>query len=121
MTERNAGNTRQNKRLAKLIGLRDEADDEALRCVMQSEDGRRVVYALAVRFGWLESIWDSNSPRQTDFNAGRQSAAIEITKWAARVAPGEFQIAIGEATQRDKDTAELSKAAVMDTQEHDDE
>jgi len=104
----------QNKRLERLTERRDEDDDEALKLVMQGEDGRRVVTRLARDFGWMADLWDSQSARQTDFNAGLQSAARWLMTWAERVAPAEFLAGIGEATRRDVDMALLAKAATLE-------
>lgn len=104
----------QNVRLERLDQRRAEDDDEALRLVMRSEDGRRVVTRLAHDFGWVGEAWDATSERQTSYNAGRQSAARTMMTWAERVAPGEYLAGIGEATKRAVDMALLAKAATIE-------
>lgn len=110
---RDLNDTRQNRRLEQLAKLRDAGDDEALAAVMRSEDGRRVLSRLARDFGWMGEIWDAASARQTDFNAGLQSAARKLMGWAERVAPAEFLAALGEASRRDVEAGELARAATI--------
>ena len=117
---RDAGNTRQNKRLEQLGKLRDEGDDAALLALMQTGDGRRVLCRIARDLGWMGEIYDAGSDRQTSYNAGRQSGARTIMGWAERVAPGEFLTAIGEATRRDVEMNELAKAATQPQKDEDD-
>ena len=114
---RDLNSKRQNERLQALAKRRDHDDDEALRLVMQTEDGRRVLSRLARDFGWMGDIWDGQNARQTDFNAGLQSAARKLMGWAERVALAEFLTAIGEATRRDVEMAELAKAATIEKDE----
>ncbi len=84
---------------------------------MRTEDGRRVLSRLARDFGWMAETWDATSARQTDFNAGLQSAARKLMGWAERVAPAEFLTALGEATRRDVEAGELAKAATIKEQD----
>ncbi len=111
---RDLNSTKQNKRLVQLQKERDHGDDEALRLVMQTEDGRRVLSRLARDCGWMGDVWDSQSARQTDFNAGLQSAGRKLMGWAERVAPTEFLTAIGEATRRDVEANTLAAAATLE-------
>ncbi len=74
---RDLNDTRQNRRLEQLAKLTDAGDDDALAAVMRTEDGRRVLSRLARDFGWMSETWDATSARQTDFNAGIQSARAE--------------------------------------------
>lgn len=110
---RDLNDTRQNRRLEQLAKLRDAGDDEALAAVMRSEDGRRVLSRLARDFGWMGETWDAASARQTDFNAGLQSAARRLMGWAERVAPVEFLAALGEASRRDVEAGEFARAATI--------
>lgn len=110
---RDLNDTRQNRRLERLARLTDTGDDDALAAVMRTEDGRRVLSRLAREFGWMGETWDATSARQTDFNAGVQSAARKLMGWAERVAPADFLTAIGEATRRDADAVEFAKAATI--------
>ena len=110
---RDLGDTRQNRRLEQLAKLRDAGDDDALQSVLRTEEGRRVLSRLARDFGWMGETWDATSARQTDFNAGLQSAARKLMGWAERVAPADFLTAIGEATKRDVEARELSRAATI--------
>jgi hypothetical protein len=114
---RDLNDTRQNRRLEQLAKLRDAGDDDALAGVMRTEDGRRVLSRLARDFGWMGETWDATSARQTDFNAGMQSAARKLMGWAERVAPADFLTAIGETTRRDVEAGELSKAATIKEQD----
>ena len=116
---RDLDDTRQNRRLEQLAKLRDAGDDDALGAVMRTEDGRRVLSRLARDFGWMGETWDATSARQTDFNAGLQSAARRLMGWAERVAPADFLTAIGEATRRDLDARELGKAATIKERDDD--
>lgn len=115
---RDFNDARQNKRLEQLGRERDRGDDEALKTIMRTEDGRRVLSRLAREFGWMGEVWDSQSARQTDYNAGRQSAGRHLMTWAERVAPAEFLTAIGEATRRDVETNTLAAAATIEKDEH---
>lgn len=117
---RDTNNKRQNERLARLAKLREQADDEALKLMLSSEDGRRVLSRVARDLGWMGDGWDPNSARLTDFNAGRRSGAADLMKWAERVAPEHFLAAIGEATRRDKDMADQASAATQENSEDDD-
>ncbi|HTE79056.1 MAG TPA: hypothetical protein VK634_00015 [Reyranella sp.] len=114
---RDLNDPRQNKRLEQLARLRDEGDDEALAAVMRTEDGRRVLSRLARDFGWMAETWDATSARQTDFNAGLQSAARKLMGWAESVAPADFLTAIGEATRRDVEANTLGAAATLEKDE----
>lgn len=116
---RELNNKRQNVRLQQLEKRREHDDDEALKLVMQAEDGRRVLSRLARDCGWMGDGWDSTSARQTDFNAGKRSAATQFMAWAERVAPAEFLTAIGEATRRDVEMAQLAQAAIIEKDEDD--
>lgn len=110
---RDLNDTRQNRRLEQLAKLADAGDDEALAAVMRTGDGRRVLSRLARDFGWMGETWDAASARQTDFNAGVQSAARKLMGWAERVAPADFLTAIGEAARRDVEARELAGAATI--------
>jgi hypothetical protein len=110
---RDLNDTRQNRRLEQIAKLGDAGDDGALAAVMRTGDGRRVLSRLARDFGWMAETWDAASARQTDFNAGLQSAARKLMGWAERVAPADFLTAIGEATRRDVEAGELAKAATI--------
>jgi hypothetical protein len=114
---RDLDDPRQNRRLEKLAKLTDSGDDEALAAVMRTEEGRRVLSRLARDFGWMGETWDATSARQTDFNAGLQSAARKLMGWAERVAPAEFLTALGEATRRDVEAGELATAATIKEQD----
>lgn len=114
---RDLNDTRQNRRLEQLAKLRDAGDDEAFAAMLRREDGRRVLSRLARDFGWMGETWDATSARQTDFNAGLQSAARKLMGWAERVAPADFLTALGEATRRDVEAATLSKAATIKEQD----
>ncbi len=116
---RDLDSARQNKRLEQLDRRREEGDDEALNAMLASEDGRRVLSRLARDFGWMGDGWDSQSARQTDFNAGRRSAARQMMAWAERVSPERFMTALSEATKRDADMALLAKAATMEKEQDD--
>lgn len=116
---RDVNNARQNKRLAALEKVREEADDESLKVVMGTEDGRRVLSRLAREFGWMGDGWDASSARLTDYNAGRQGAARQMMAWAERVSPAQFMAAIGEATARDTEMAVLAKAATLEKEQDD--
>lgn len=110
---RDLNDTRQNRRLEQLAKLTEAGDDEALATVMRSEDGRRVLSRLARDFRWMAETWDAASARQTDFNAGLQSAGRKLMEWAERVAPADFLAAMGEAARRDVEANELARAATM--------
>ena len=110
---RDLNDIRQNRRLEQLAKLTEAGDDEALATVMRSEEGRRVLSRLARDFGWMGETWDATSARQTDFNAGLQSAARKLMGWAERVAPADFLTALGEATRRDLAAGELARAATI--------
>lgn len=114
---RDLTSARQNTRLRRLDERRELDDDEAFAAVLRTPDGRRVLCRFARDLGWMGSTWDAGSARQTDFNAGRQSGASDLMQWAERVAPAEFLMAISEATQRDRDLAELAKAATDEKDE----
>ncbi|WP_428659453.1 hypothetical protein [Reyranella sp.] len=114
---RDLNDTRQNRRLEQISKLTDAGDDEALAAVMRTEDGRRVLTRLARDFGWMGETWDATSARQTDFNAGLQSAARKLMGWAERIAAADFLTAIGEATRRDVEAGELAKAATIKEQD----
>ena len=79
---RDLNDTRQNRRLEQLAKFRDAGDDDALAAVMRTADGRRVLSRLARDFGWMGETWDATSARQTDFNAGLQSALISVFQFA---------------------------------------
>jgi hypothetical protein len=117
---RDLSSKRQNEKLQRLERDREHEDDEALAALLRTDDGRRVLCRFARDLGWMGRVWDAGSPRQTDYNAGRQSGASDLMEWAERVAPEEFLTAIGEATRRDKLMAEMAKAATQD-KEPDDE
>ncbi|MCW5737028.1 MAG: hypothetical protein KIS73_23080 [Enhydrobacter sp.] len=114
---RDLDDTRQNRRLEQLAKLRDAGDDDALAAVLRTEDGRRVLCRLARDFGWMADTWDATSARQTDFNAGLQNAARRLMGWAERVAPADFLTAVGEATRRDVEAAQLTRAATIKEQD----
>lgn len=114
---RDLGSARQNTRLRSLDKRREHDDDEALRLVMETEDGRRVLSRLARDFGWMGDVWDAASSRQTDFNAGMNAAGRKMMMWAERVAPTEFLTAIGEATRRDVEMNTLAAAATLDKED----
>ncbi len=115
---RDLNDTRQNRRLAQIAKLADAGDDAALAAVLRTEDGRRVLSRLARDFGWMAETWDATSARQTDFNAGLQSAARRLMGWAERVAPADFLTAIGEATRRDVEAGQLAAAATLKEQDN---
>jgi len=114
---RDLNDPRQNRQLEQLARLTDAGDDEAFAAVMRTGDGRRVLSRLARDFGWMGETWDATSARQTDFNAGLQSAARKLMGWAERVAPADFLTAIGEAARRDVEAGELAKAATIKEQD----
>lgn len=116
---RDAGNTRQNKRLEQLNRLRAEGDDAALKTMLETPEGRRLVCRIARDSGWMGDPWDDSS-RRTDFNLGRQSNGRELMAWAERVAPENFMLALREATQRDVEMNELAKAATTPSKDDDD-
>jgi hypothetical protein len=118
---RDVSNTRQNRRLEQLNKLREQADDEALKALLDTHDGRRVLTRIARDFGWMGETWDPSSARQTDYNAGRQSAARSLMTWAERVHPEQFMAALSEATKRDVDMAEQAKAAITPEKDEDED
>lgn len=117
---RDLNNAKQNARLKQLEKLRDDDDDQALRAMLNTADGRRVLSRLGRDFSWMGEIWDASNARQTDFNAGRQGAARELMGWAERVSPEQFLAAIGEATRRDVEMVSLAKAATTETNQEQD-
>ncbi len=111
---RDLGNTRQNKTIERLDLRRAEDDDEALRLVMRTEDGRRVLNRFASECNIPADPWDPDSDRRTAFNLGRQSAGRSLMEWVRRVAPDEFIALIGEDTRREAGKALLVKAATLE-------
>lgn len=114
---RDAGNTKQNKRLEQLGKLRDEGDDAALLAVLATPDGRRVLSRILRDNNWMAEVYDAASDRQTAYNAGRQKAAVETAKWAERVSPDDFMTALRDAAARDVEMNDLSKAAITQKDE----
>lgn len=118
---RKLSDKKQNVAIEKIDRRINADDDEALKAVMGTYEGRRFIARHARDCGWLGSFWDSQNARQTDFNAGRQSAATTLMEWAERVAPEDFMQALSEATARNKERATLIAAATTEKQEDTDD
>lgn len=73
---RNAADPRQVARAARVERRRDETFRAALQVVMQSAEGRFVMWALLSRAGVYGSIWDASA--RIHYNAGRQDFGHEL-------------------------------------------
>jgi len=117
---RDASNPRQNKRLEAIQKHYDQQDDEALRVVLATPNGRQVLMRLARNCRWMGDPWDPNSVRLTDYESGRRAAGLDLMAWIERVDAGQFLLMQQEAQQRDV-LASKTKAAATQPQEDDDE
>ena len=116
---RDANDIRQNRRLEAIQKRYDHEDDEALRVLLGTPNGRQVLTRLARNCAWMGEGWDPSSTRLTDFNAGRRSVALGFMGDAERVAPDDFHLMLREAADRDKAMTLVKDAATTDEKEQD--
>ena len=116
---RNLSDKKQNAKLEAIQKRYDTEDDEAMRVLMSTPNGRQVICRLARNYAWMGDGWDAASSRMTDFNAGRRSAALDFMGWAERVAADDFHLMLREAADRDRTAADLKAAAITETEQTD--
>jgi hypothetical protein len=121
---RDANSKRQNDRLQAIQRQYDQEDDEALRVLLATPNGRQVLMRVARDCRWMGDPWDASSVRLTDYESGRRAAGLALMSWAERVSPEQFLLMQQEAQARDVMAAKLKSAVVTEStdgnQEQDD-
>lgn len=113
---RDVGNKRQNDRLEKIQRNYDRQDDEALRTLAASPNGRQVLMRIARNCRWMGDPWDAGSVRITDYESGRRAAGLDLMGWIERVAPEHFMLMQQEAQARDVADGKTKAAAITPTE-----
>lgn len=114
---RDANDARQNKRLERIQKQYDRDDDEAMRTLLGTENGRQVLSRIARNCRWLGDPWDPNSVRMTDYESGRRAAGLDLMGWVERVDPAQFMALQREAQARDTAAAQTRAAALIEKDE----
>jgi len=114
---RNLNDPRQNRRLEQIQNQYDRDDDEAMRALLATENGRQVLMRIARNCRWLGDPWDATSVRVTDYESGWRAAGLDLAAWIERVDPEQFMALQREAQARDKAAAQTRAAANLEKDE----
>lgn len=106
----NAADPAQVAQATRVLGKRENVFEASLQVVLQSAEGRLVLWGIIEGAGVFESIWDPSA--KIHYNAGRQDYGHRLRNNCMLADPDAYQLMEREARARDR-KEEAGTAAIQ--------